>query len=53
MYRNASLRSLMQCLRDISLRADLQISWTSPVKPIKDASSEMSLRSLRSSQRHL
>ena len=43
----------MQRLRDISKRADLKISETSPVRSIKDASSETSLRSLRSSQRRL
>ena len=48
-----SLRGLMQRLRDISKRADLQISETSPVRCIKDVSSEMSLRSLRSSERRL
>ena len=40
-------------LRDISKRTDLQISETSPVRCIKDVSSETSLRSLRSSQRRL
>ena len=40
-------------LRDVSKRADLQISKTSPVRCIKDVSSETSLRSLRSSQRRL
>ena len=50
---DASLRRLMQRLRDISKRADLQISETSPVRCIKDVSSETSLRSLRSSQRRL
>ena len=48
-----SLTRLMQRLRDISKRADLQISETSPVRFIKDVSSEMSLRPLRSSQRRL
>ena len=48
---DAFLRRLMQRLRDISKRADLQISETSPLRFIKDASSETSLRSLRSSQR--
>ena len=43
---NASLRRLMQRLRDISKRADLQISETFPVRSIKDASSETSLRKL-------
>ena len=47
------LRRLMKRLRDISKRADLQISETSPVRSIKDASSEMSMRSLGSSQRRL
>ena len=41
----------MQRLRDISKKADLQISETSPVRCIKETSSEMSLTSLRSSQR--
>ena len=50
---DASLRHLMQRLRDISKRVDLQISETSPVRCIIDASSETSLRSLRSSQRCL
>ena len=50
---DASLRCLMQSLRDISKRADLQISETSPVRCITDASSETSLRSLRSSQKRL
>ena len=40
---DASLRRLMQRLRDISKRADLQISETSPVRCIKDVSSETSL----------
>ena len=50
---DASLRRLIQRLRDISKRADLQISEMSTVRCIKDASSETSLRSLRSSQRRL
>ena len=50
---DASLRRLIQRLRDISKRADLQISDTSPWRLIKDVSSEMSLRSLRFSQRRL
>ena len=47
------LRRLMKRLRDISKRADLQISETSPARSIKDASSETSMRSLGSSQRRL
>ena len=50
---NASLRRLMQRLRDISKRADLQISETSAKRLIKDVSSETSLKSLRFSQRRL
>ena len=50
---DASLRRLIQRLRDISKRADLQISETSPWRLIKDVSSETSLRSLRFSQRRL
>ena len=50
---DASLRHLMQCLRDISKRADWQTLETSPVRCIKDVSSETSLRSRRSSQRRL
>ena len=50
---DASLRRLIQRLRDISKRADLQTSEMSTVRYIKDASSETSLRSLRSSQRRL
>ena len=50
---DASMRRLMQHLRDISKRVDLQISETSLVRCIKGVSSEMSLRSLRSSQRRL
>ena len=50
---DASLRRLMQRLRDISKRADLQISDTSAKSLIKDISSEMSLKSLRFSQRRL
>ena len=50
---NASLRRLMQRLRDISKRADLQISDTSAKSLIKDISSEMFLKSLSFSQRHL
>ena len=49
---DASLRRLMQRLRDISKRADLQISDTSAKSLIKDIS-EMSLKSLRFSQRRL
>ena len=48
---DASLRRLVQRLRDISNRADLQISETSPGILIKDVSSEMSQRFLRFSQR--
>ena len=48
---DASLRRLIQRLRDISNRADLQISETSPGILIKDVSSEMSQRFLRFSQR--
>ena len=48
-----SLTRLMQRLRDISKRADLQISETSPVRCFNDVSTETSLRSLRSSQRRL
>ena len=44
---------LIQRLRDISKRADLQISETSPGRLIKDVSSETSLRSPRFSQRRL
>ena len=40
-------------LRDISKRADLQISETSPERLIKSVSSETSERSLRFSQRRL
>ena len=50
---DASLRRLMQRLRDISKRADLQISETSTGRLIKDVSSETPLRSLRFSQRCL
>ena len=50
---DASLRRLIQCLRNISKRADFQISETSPGRFIKDVSSETSLRSLRFSQRRL
>ena len=50
---DASPRRLIQRLRDISNRADLQISETSPWRLIKDVSSETSLRSLRFSQRRL
>ena len=50
---DASLRHLVQCLRDISKRADLQILETSPARCIKDVSLETSLRSLRPSQRRL
>ena len=48
---DASLRRLIQRLRDISNRADLKISETSPGILIKDVSSEMSQRFLRFSQR--
>ena len=41
-----SLRRLMQRLRDISKRADLQISKTSLGRLIRDVSSETSLRYL-------
>ena len=44
---DASLRSLMQCIGDILLRADLQICETSSMRSIKDASSEASLRFLK------
>ena len=40
---DASLRHLIQRLRDISRRADLQISVTSPGRLIKNVSSETSL----------
>ena len=50
---DASLRHLIQRLKDISKKADLQISETSPGKLIKGVSSETSLRSLRFSQRRL
>ena len=50
---DASLRLLIQGLREISKRTDLQTSETSPRRLIKDVSSETSLRSLRLSQRHL
>ena len=50
---DAFLRRLIQRLRDISKRAHLQISETSPWRLIKDVSSETSLRSLRFSQRRL
>ena len=50
---DASLRRLIHRLRDISKRADLQISERSPWRLIKDVSSETSLRSLRFSQRRL
>ena len=39
---DASLRRLTQRLRDVSDRADLQISETSLMRSIKDVSSEMS-----------
>ena len=39
---DASLRFLTQRLKDVSDRADLQISETSVMRPIKDVSSEMS-----------
>ena len=48
-----SLTRLMQRLRDISERADLQMSETFSGRLIKDVSSETSLRSLRFSQRCL
>ena len=50
---DASLRRLIQRLRDISKSADLQISEMSPRRLIKDVSSETSLRYLRFSQRRL
>ena len=50
---DASLRRLTQCLRDVSDRADLQISETSLMRSIKGVSSEMSVRCLASSRRHL
>ena len=49
----ASLRRLIERFRDISKRADLQISETSSWRLIRDAFSETSLRSLRFSQRRL
>ena len=48
-----SLRCLMQCLRDISKTAYLQISETSSLRFSKGVSSHTSMRSLRSSQSHL
>ena len=48
---DASQRRLKQRLRDISRKADLEISETSPGRLIRDVSSETSLRSLRLSQR--
>ena len=50
---DVSLRRFMQRLRNISKRADLQISETSSGRLIKDVSTETSLRSLRFSQRCL
>ena len=50
---DASLRRLIQRLRDISKGADLQISETSTGRLIKDVCSDSSLRSLRFSQRRL
>ena len=50
---DAALRRLIQRLRDILKRANLQISETSPGRFIKDVSSETSQRSLRFSQRRL
>ena len=50
---DVSLRRLIQRLRDISKRVNLQISETSPGRLIRDFSSETSLRSLRFSQRRL
>ena len=47
------LRRLIQCLREISKRADLQISETSLERLIIDNSSVMSHRSLRFSQGRL
>ena len=44
---------LIQCLRDVSKRTDLQISESSLDRLIKGVSPETSLRSLRFSQRHL
>ena len=49
----AFLRRLIQRLRDISKRDDLQISETPLKRLIKDVSSKTSLRSLRFSQRGL
>ena len=48
---DTSLRGLMQHLRYISKRDDLQFSETAMVRLIKDAFSETSPRSFRSSQR--
>ena len=50
---DASLRRLIPHLRDISKKADMQISETSPGKLIRDVSLETSLRSLRFSHRRL
>ena len=50
---DVSLRRFMQRLRNISKRADLQISETSSGRLIKDFSTETFLRSLRFSQRCL
>ena len=41
-----SFKAFRKHLRDISKRADLQLSETSPVRSIKDVSPETSLRSL-------
>ena len=53
MHPDAFLRRIIQRLREISQRTDLQISETSPGRLIKDVSSETSLASLRFSQRRL
>ena len=50
---DAPLRRLIQCLREISKRAGLQISETSLERLIIDNSSVMSQRSLRFSQGRL
>ena len=50
---DASLRRLIERLRGILKRADLQISEMSPGRLVKDVSSETSLRSLRFPQRRL
>ena len=53
MHPDAFLRRIMQCLREISKRTDLQISETAPGRLVKGVSSETSLTSLRFSQRCL